>query len=159
MNQRITDMLELQYILEKQYQFLNLSESITELQLEMVTEMGELLQATKGIWCKRIRHDIPYDKKHTLEELADCIHFALASVLEMNQQLHMDWFEYPIDAQFELQHKKGINDLIEMYINQEYGCLAAIFLIGDKFGFTFEEMYEAYKNKNKINLQRLKDGY
>lgn len=37
--------------------------------------------------------------------------------------------------------------------------LGHLFILGNKLGFTWSEIYEAYKAKNAVNYERLKNGY
>ena len=38
-------------------------------------------------------------------------------------------------------------------------CLGAMLLITEKLGFTIDDIYECYQKKNKVNFERLKNGY
>lgn len=106
-------------------------------------------------------------KNPVLEEYIDCIHFtlsllishekyrnnkpALKKLMNSTSKLH-----YPdLDTQFEALYSEISSNL---HTNIEY-VLSLILGLGKMLGFTDEKIYEAYVNKNKINLKRQEKGY
>ena len=140
---------------------------ITREQLEMaiLDEVGELTHELKGNWCWWKKTQAPVDDDKVLGELVDIWHFVLS------YQNHFNDCENGIlnDLMFE-RNSEGILYLLltnEYKLSGELTDLATfdiykmerLVAITEYLGFTIEQVYKAYCDKNKINYQRLKDGY
>lgn len=59
--------------------------------------------------------------------------------------------------------KGGLIDLpnksIDLVVTDPPYKLSMLVAISEYLGFTIEQVYEAYCEKNKVNYQRLKEGY
>lgn len=141
--------------------------SISREQLEsaLFDELGELMHAQKADWCWWKKTQEPVDRGKVLGELVDVYHFVLS---------YCNHFEWGIDglgsnrcmardvAKCQESLKKGeskyvdyLCDLVDYPFNKIHKLIA----ITEHLGFTVEQVYEAYGDKNKINYQRLKEGY
>ncbi len=110
-----------------------------------------------------------YDRNPLLEEYVDCLHFILSIGLELG-----------ITEIYNLSTKKD-SDLIFMFMdvnelsiilmqydiagNETYKSIAYIdmfekfLVLGEMLGFTWEQIEQAYFEKNKVNHQRQQEGY
>lgn len=161
MKEKILEMLKMQESLDKSFmQYMNRTEPLTieEVSKALFDECGELCHAMKADWCYWKKSEKPVDRDEVKKELADIWHFALS--------LHnlIDGLSFSIDR-YNLVQKlyfSSSNDWFCMlrvvsggYPNVLYQTL----ILTEKLGFTFEEMYQAYIDKNKVNYQRIKEGY
>lgn len=110
-------------------------------------------------------HEEVYVGDRMLEEYADCLSFILSigndlkltpnltiSLIIMKQETITDAF---LDL-FELI--SGIDD--EFFHKEEYSLLFVRFIeLGELLGFTWEQIEQAYYDKNKINHKRQDEGY
>lgn len=146
-------------------------ELITKQTLALLVEIGEFANETRCFkhWSKKE----PSPKDVQLEEYVDALHFLL-SITHMSATHESGWEKYLVrflDSVFadtddvkELVDNKSLSELIVMvyqsvldgYINELWGLFL---VVGYKAGFTSEEIVEAYNAKNKINFQRLEEGY
>lgn len=163
----IKDMLEMQKKLDesimKEYGLNEIDEE--NLRMAILDEVGELTHELKGNWCWWKKTQAPVDKENVLGELVDIWHFVLS------YQNNFNGCENGIlnDLMFE-RNSDGILNLLvtnEYRLSGELTDLATfdiykmerLVAISEYLGFTIEQVYEAYCDKNKVNYQRLKEGY
>lgn len=136
-----------------------------KLRFAIIDEVGELTHELKGNWCWWKKTQAPVDRKKVLGELVDIWHFVLSW-----QNHFKDGEEGMINARAVVRNSKRILNLIktkEYRLSEELSDLVAwelckverLIAITEYLGFTVEQVYEAYCDKNKINYQRLKEGY
>lgn len=100
-----------------------------------------------------------------LEEYVDCLHFILSIGLELNIPViygtETKWDELTSDEtditqQFLLVFE-NVNKLVHPidWIN----LFEEFYILGKMLGFTWEQIEQAYLNKNNINHQRQESGY
>ncbi|MEK0285936.1 dUTP diphosphatase [Caldifermentibacillus hisashii] len=100
-----------------------------------------------------------------LEEYVDCLHFILSIGLELNIPViygtETKWDELTSDEtditqQFLLVFE-NVNKLVHPidWIN----LFEEFYILGKMLGFTWEQVEQAYLNKNNINHQRQESGY
>lgn len=120
-------------------------------------ELGEMLQEWKQFkYWKNTKGEV--DRGKLLEEIADCIHFALS--LENYNQYYDEIEEDIIDFNAEvLLHGKFIYRTIERCFECGFEAIRDTLRLGVKLGFTLEELEKAYWDKNKINWERIKNNY
>lgn len=163
----IKEMLQMQAKLDeaimKEYGLTCIDEE--KLRFAIIDEVGELTHELKGDWCWWKKTQAPVDRKKVLGELVDIWHFVL------NWQNHFkDGEEGMINARAVVRNSKRILNLIktkEYRLSEELSDLVAwelcklerLIAITEYLGFTIEQVYECYCDKNKINYQRLKEGY
>lgn len=163
----IKDMLQMQTKLDEQIMKEHNLTEITREQLEMaiLDEVGELTHELKGNWCWWKKTQAPVDDNKVLGELVDIWHFVLS------WQNHFNHGEKGIEdtcmvernskARLSYLRNNGVS-LTETFcdlVSWEWNKLEGLIAITKYLGFTIEQVYEAYCGKNKINYQRLKEGY
>ena len=116
------------------------------------------------IWKK---HKTPVEKQ--LDELADCLAFALSLLNDDNRAFGLDRWDVVLNRnndqhirlmRNEIEHgelfskrvhntvyKQSVEFSIELILN-----IAMIY-------YSFDELFEAYKKKSLVNIQRQKEGY
>ena len=135
------------------------------LKMAILDEVGELTHELKGEWCWWKKTQAPVDRKKVLGELVDIWHFVLSW-----QNHFKDGEEGMINARAVVRNSKRILNLIKTKkyrLSEELSDLVAwplcklerLIAITEYLGFSVEQVYKAYCDKNKINYQRLKEGY
>lgn len=163
----IKEMLQMQAKLDeaimKEYGLTCIDEE--KLRFAIIDEVGELTHELKGNWCWWKKTQAPVDGEKVLGELVDIWHFVLSW-----QNHFKDGEEGMINARAVVRNSKRILNLIktkEYRLSEELSDLVAwelckterLIAITEYLGFTVEQVYSAYCDKNKINYQRLKEGY
>ena len=128
--------------------------------LALLDEIGEFNHELKANWCWWKKTQKPVDREKALEELADVWHFALSltyhffdELVKKNKTEHYEFVGVQGEQSVELS-------LLYFGLqNNNYYRLERLYAIGLKFGFSLEEVYEAYGKKNKTNWERLENGY
>lgn len=135
------------------------------LRMAIIDEVGELTHELKGNWCWWKKTQPQVDKEKVIGELVDVWHFVLS------YQNHFNGGEKGIlnDLMFERNSDSMLNLLMtnEYKLSETLTDLATfniykmerLVAISEYLGFTIEQVYKAYYGKNKINYQRLKEGY
>lgn len=131
----------------------------------ILDEVGELTHELKANWCWWKKTQAPVDDKKVLGELVDVWHFVLS------YQNHFINGEKGIENTCMV--KRNSKNILSLMRNNEFGLTVAfsdlvswkwnklerLTAITEYIGFTIEQVYEAYCGKNKINYQRLEEGY
>ncbi|MGP4041636.1 dUTP diphosphatase [Gracilibacillus sp. D59] len=128
--------------------------------LALLVEVGELANETR---CFKYWSVKPASEKSVIaEEYVDGIHFILSLGLELGldqyqSDSHTD--EKDLTALFhEVFH--SITDLKEKQTVEAYKQVFDTYLkLGEKLGFTANDIKKAYVDKNKINFDRQNQGY
>lgn len=131
----------------------------------ILDEVGELTHELKGDWCWWKKSQAPVDEEKVLGELVDIWHFVLS------YQNHFDSGEEELRADEQMidnartyfceikVFKTGIIYLLADVTSINSNKLERLIAITEYLGFTIEDVYKAYCNKNKVNYQRLESGY
>ena len=135
------------------------------LRMAILDEVGELTHELKGNWCWWKKTQAPVDNDKVLGELVDIFHFVLSYQNNFNGGkngiLNALMFEGNSDnilnllMNNEYKLSETLTDLAILNIHK----IERLVAISEYLGFTVEQVYEAYVDKNKINYQRLKEGY
>lgn len=163
----IKEMLQMQAKLDeaimKEYGLTEIDEE--KLCFAILDEVGELTHELKANWCWWKKTQAPVDKEKVLGELVDIWHFVLS------------WQNHFMSGEEGLRKEKVMVENIKQYvwgmknIKKEFvyvltdlpsftdSRVEALIAITEYLGFTIERVYEAYCGKNKINYQRLEEGY
>lgn len=163
----IKDMLQMQAKLDEsimnEYGLTEINEE--NLRMAILDEVGELTHELKGNWCWWKKTQSPVDDKKVLGELVDVWHFVLSYQNHFNGDvngiLNDLIFEKTSDnilnllMTYEYKLSETLTDLATWNIHKMERLVA----ISEYLGFTIEQVYEAYCDKNKVNYQRLKEGY
>lgn len=135
------------------------------LRMAILDEVGELTHELKGDWCWWKKTQAPVDDKKVLGELVDVWHFVLS------YQNHFINGEKGIE--YTCTFKRNSKNILNLMRNNEFGLTVAfsdlvswkwnklerLTAITEYLGFTIKDVHQAYCGKNKINYQRLKEGY
>ena len=129
--------------------------------LALQVELSELANETRcfKFWSTKG----PSDKETLLEEYVDCIHFLLSLGIEKNFD-SLDVWPSPLEEQdltelFLMAHA-SVGQFAEQPANEEYKTLWQTFgAIATALGFSYEEVLQAYVQKNKTNYKRQQEGY
>lgn len=163
----IKDMLQMQAKLDEaimnEYGLNEIDEE--NLRMAILDEVGELTHELKGNWCWWKKTQAPVDDKKVLGELVDIWHFVLS------YQNNFNGGENGILNSLMLE--RNSDNILNLLMTYEYKLsetltdlatwnshkMERLVAISEYLGFTVEQVYEAYCGKNKINYQRLKEGY
>lgn len=133
-----------------------------KLQLAIIDELGELTHELKGNWCWWKKTQKPVDRKRVLEELVDVYHFVMTWEMFKRVEYKIEYIlkAYAIEI---LMFGKNVENETLDYIICRMGLdkhkLDWLLKLTEQLGFSFDEVYQEYLNKNKINYERLKNGY
>lgn len=134
-----------------------------KLELAIIDELGELTHELKGNWCWWKKTQKPVDRKRVLEELVDVYHFVMTYEMcyryKNNESIEviLNFYEDDIDEYYVrllLPLSHAIREILDNNCK-----LTDLLILSGLLGFTFDEIYQEYLNKNKINYERLKNGY
>lgn len=137
-------------------------DSISEgkLMLAIVDELGELTHELKGDWCWWKKTQPPVDGQRVLEELVDIWHFVMTWELFQDARgidFIMKKYNFYIN-----QFGTGITGSVGYFITNvdyEFEKLPMLLDLTKCLGFSFDEVYQEYINKNRENYDRLARGY
>lgn len=157
----IKEMLQMQEKLDeaimKEYELTEITRE--QLEMAILDEVGELTHELKGEWCWWKKTQAPVDDNKVLGELVDIWHFVLSYTYNYSDVrfTHLDWI---VGKGINTCKQEGLACSLANIINAQYmDKLFYLIAVSLCLGFTIEEVYEAYCEKNKINYQRLKEGY
>ena len=163
----IKEMLQMQAKLDesimKEYGLTEINEE--NLRMAILDEVGELTHELKGNWCWWKKTQAPVDDKKVLGELVDVWHFVLSYQNHFNkgEEMLCNYLNEKemSDTLLERLRAKTINlpFALSHLVYYKGSIIAVLIAISEYLGFTIEQVYEAYCGKNKINYQRLKEGY
>lgn len=128
--------------------------------LAFVVELGELANETRCFKFWSLKESSPKEK--VLEEYVDGLHFLLSLGLDMDyvfNELEPEGICEDLTRQFIVVYQAAIQFQQEMEYAGYHQLFQAFVALGEKLGFTREEVIQAYLEKNKVNHQRQKEGY
>ena len=161
--EQLKEMFQMQRTLNKSILDEFGEESMTEekLELAIIDELGELTHELKGDWCWWKKTQAPVNRQRVLEELVDVYHFVMTWEMLDNENLKIEdllyYYSYYI-SRFGNGVPGDLNDFINN-VSIENDKLQYLLDLTERLGFSFDEVYQEYLNKNKINYERLKNGY
>lgn len=163
----IKEMLDMQEKLDeaimKEYGLFYIDEE--KLSFAILDEVGELTHELKANWCWWKKTQAPVDDNKVLGELVDIWHFVLSWQNNFNggeEGLLTDdeTMEKVDDNRWSIEeYGKGIVIKLADLSYSPFWKVEPLIAITEYLGFTIEQVYKAYCDKNKINYQRLKEGY
>lgn len=122
----------------------------------LIDEIGELNHELKPQWCWWKKPQ-PINRAKVLEELVDVVHFVLMDAIcriRCNDLVADFVSVIGID---DPEKAKGWSVLDFLPEHSQPG--KALRLVPLSLGFTWPEVYEAYKKKNAVNRERAENGY
>jgi dimeric dUTPase (all-alpha-NTP-PPase superfamily) len=143
--------------------------SLDKLRVAFYTELGEAYQACKKYWCWWKKTCKEVDRADLLEELADCLHFALsfqireAEMSNVNKHRFKSWDEMVrslvINTEFGIKFDyEGVN-LEDVAFEYSANYVACTIALAKVLGYSIDELYLAYLKKNNVNHKRVESGY
>lgn len=135
------------------------------IKIALFVELGEMLNELPKIF-KYWKDTAKNDRQKALIEYVDALHFALSLTnfygndREINFHSLFEYYDYKI-TMFREMAQLDIWTLIATIPEQlnKGVALKGIFEIGNYLNFTWGQVYDAYKEKNAVNYERLKSGY
>jgi dimeric dUTPase (all-alpha-NTP-PPase superfamily) len=157
----LTKLFETQKILRDRINY-NEPDRFNKLVLSLLVELGECANEWRGFkfWSKDQKQ-----RKSTLEEYVDILHFVLELGLELGQTKRYKYYtdaylEESITDQFRAVFYLASVGVYPEYPEEWFNPLFAAFVsLGKMLGFTWEEVEQAYMEKNRINHERQSNGY
>ena len=135
------------------------------LRMAILDEVGELTHELKWNWCWWKKTQAPVDNDKVLGELVDIFHFVLSYQNHFNkgEEMLCNYLNEKemSDTLLERLRAKTINlpFALSHLVYYKGSVIAVLIAISEYLGFTIEQVYEAYCDKNKVNYRRLKEGY
>lgn len=133
-----------------------------KLQLAIIDELGELTHELKGDWCWWKKTQKPVDRKRVLEELVDVYHFVMIWEMFKRVEYKIEYILKAYAIEILMFCKNVENETLDYIICRmelDNHKLDWLLKLTEQLGFSFDEVYQEYLNKNKINYERLKNGY
>ena len=163
----IKEMLDMQEKLDeaimKEYGLTEIDEE--NLRMAILDEVGELTHELKANWCWWKKTQAPVDKQKVLGELVDIWHFVLSYQNHFNfgEEARLSYLNEEELSNGMLKRlrtkKSNLSKVLTRLVIFESSIIPVLIAITEYIGFTIQQVYEAYCDKNKINYQRLKEGY
>jgi dimeric dUTPase (all-alpha-NTP-PPase superfamily) len=96
-----------------------------------------------------------------LEEYVDGLHFVLELAIVLEVEINFDDIKVYKSDSIEHQFIKLYREVTNMWIEREFllELLNTYVGLGEMLGFTWEQIEQAYFDKNAVNHQRQEDGY
>lgn len=164
--EQLKEMFQMQRTLNKNILNEFGEEVMTEekLELAIIDELGELTHELKGDWCWWKKTQKPVDRKRVLEELVDVYHFVMTSEMmrrysSTDKEIDFILNKYNFYISYFDEIKNERLDYLIGDISATCDKLGELLKLTKCLGFKFDEVYQEYLNKNKINYERLKNGY
>lgn len=157
----IREMLQMQSKLDEEIMKVHKLTEVNQEQLELaiLDEIGELTHELKGIWCWWKFTQKPVNDEKVLGELVDIWHFVLSYTYNFCE-VRFTNLEWMVERGIKTFKREGLACLLANIINEEYANkLFDLIAVSMCLGFTIEDVYKAYCDKNKVNYQRLESGY
>lgn len=100
------------------------------------------------------------NKEKALEEYVDCLHFAV-SLLNYYEKFDHKYYYHPEYDDCKNDSDTSLDEELEFVFKFAGSAISieSLFILGNQFGFTWNEIYNAYLKKNKINHERQDGGY
>lgn len=163
----IKEMLDMQEKLDeaimKEYGLNEIDEE--NLRMAILDEVGELTHELKANWCWWKKTQAPVDKQKVLGELVDIWHFVLSYQNHFNfgEEARLSYLNEEELSNGMLKRlrtkKSNLSKVLTRLVIFESSIIPVLIAITEYLGFTIEQVYEAYCDKNKVNYQRLESGY
>lgn len=135
------------------------------LRMAILDEVGELTHELKGNWCWWKKTQAPVDDKKVLGELVDIWHFVLSYQNHFNkgEEMRLSYLDEKELSSIMLERLKAKKINLPFVLSRLFlfksSIIPLLIAITEYLGFTIKQVYDAYCDKNKINYQRLKEGY
>ena len=159
MKEKIIEMLKMQEALDNSFlQYMgNDKLDIEKVRMALFDELGEVNHEMKAEWCYWKKSQKPVDRDKLKEELSDVWHFAL-TLHRLFNDYNFSISKYnKVEKLYRAQ--KCWFDILKVVADGYVNVLYHTMILTERLGFTFDEIYQAYIDKNKENYERMKRGY
>lgn len=135
----------------------------TNMRIAMFVELGEMMNEFSTHF-KHWKSTAVDNREKGLVEFVDALHFALSLAnyegINLNEKHIQDYLEYDrLGQHFEIDKRELMWLLPDAVRCRGAQRMNYLLMIGKYFGFTWDEIYQAYIGKNKVNYERLKNNY
>lgn len=158
MKERIIEMLHIQEALDNSFmEYVNNDKlDVNKVSIALFDELGEVNHEMKAEWCYWKKSQEPINRSKLKEELSDVLHFVLT--------FHRitEGFDFNPDRVTVIESRHLQDDwdkVLRIMSLPDYDLIYEYITLTEKLGFTFDEIYDAYMEKNKENYERMKRGY
>lgn len=164
---KIGAMLDMQTVLndaimkEKGLTFGNGKFNPDTLKRAIIDEVGELNHELKATWCWWKNTQKPVDNLKVLEELVDVWHFVMSKhyLVDVPNGRQSDiTILFLSGIKTSREDELYRNDPVAAFLELTYE-LDDLIALTFSLGFDIDDVYDMYITKNKINFERLKNGY
>lgn len=132
---------------------------VDKMRIALFVELGELMNElpTYFKYWKKTAVD---NKEKALEEYVDCLHFAV-SLLNYYEKFDHKYYYHPEYDDCKNDSDTSLDEELEFVFKFAGSAISieSLFILGNQFGFTWDEIYQAYLKKNQINHERQDGGY
>ena len=155
MLEKLNEMLEMQKALDRAIlsEFSDVKFDMNRWKTAILDELGELTHELKGRWCWWKKTQKPVDDKKVLEELVDVWHFVLSFYYNQYRGRKYDSSYERIIREKDVTYTELIATLLCV------PSLEIMVVLTEHLGFTVDQVYDAYIEKNQENYKRLERGY
>ncbi|AWX69650.1 dUTP diphosphatase [[Mycoplasma] anseris] len=127
--------------------------------IALIVELSEFANEVKAF--KYWKKDKHINRTLMLEEFADGIHFltSFANDFQIDPEIQLIFQDHNFCLQLAYTYicfTKLLNDYTKQNVIEAYGAYLALGALVD---ITYDDILKAYRNKNQINYQRIKDNY
>ncbi|WP_276905518.1 dUTP diphosphatase [Faecalibaculum rodentium] len=136
----------------------------------ILDELGELNHELKKNWCWWKKTQAPVDEKKVLEEFVDVLHFVLSWQLAHHEVkgtplsvfINRAFTEYDTELLVREDRRivSGFQPMMHyLGVSDTYPPVGQLMYLMQNLGLDFEDVYQEYLAKNKVNHQRQDRGY
>ena len=128
--------------------------------IALQVEIAEFVNACYKSW--KYWKSKPMDRSQILDEAIDVIHFVM---LHHNNHYHLNFVTELVFQEMHKVSKIDNEDEVKnklhliLKINSRFELLSRLLEILDFYDFDRKQIMQAYKEKNKVNFERLAKGY
>lgn len=132
---------------------------LENMKIALFTELGELMNELPSLF-KHWKQEPTDDMEKALIEYVDCLHFICSIAYAVGFDMKRVC-SYESDVVKMASVQFNISELLEMIVLTDYyeDTYIYFFALGNKLGFSWEQIYKAYLKKNEINHNRQNEGY
>lgn len=135
------------------------------IQMALFVELAEMLNELPTLfkyWKKKAKDN----REKALVEYVDALHFAMSltnedadEIVISGETLGEIQYKFTYGGKWTTRNKVSLIRMCIRFMEQSPWKVGYLFKIGLLLDFTWDEIYKAYKGKNTVNYQRLKEGY
>ena len=129
-----------------------------KMKIALFVELGELMNELPTYF-KHWKESAVNNKEKALEEYVDCLHFTVSLLNYNDVDIDFTYNDCFPDRNPYSRFKISNELMTVVSMSGYYLSIKSLFTLGHYFGFTWEDIYQAYLKKNKINHERQNGGY